>query len=158
MVKGSKIWRAGLSSLAFLALAAAAPSPHGGKAQTLADAAPYIDRANDEWTRAIVTGDAEILSAPYAADGIFITPDGRAIRGKAAVRAMYGDRSARVKVLSASIRSDGRAAHDPENVYEWGTARMRVEDGNVIRQASGRYLTAWHREGKKWVIARNIAF
>jgi ketosteroid isomerase-like protein len=140
---------------AALLLIAAAPS---WQATTLASAAPFIDKANDEWTRAIVSGNADVLSAPYAEHGIFIGPDGSVSIGKAAVRAMYASRPAAVKVLKASIRSDGRAAPDPDDVYEWGTAAMTVKRGDMLKQASGRYLTVWHREGGNWLITRNIAF
>ena len=73
------------------------------KQATVADAVPYIDRANQDWTRAIVAGDADVMSAPYDADGIFIRPDGSTIRGKAKVRQMYAKRPSDVKVLKASI-------------------------------------------------------
>jgi len=98
-------------------LAAAAPS---WQSQALASAAPFIDKANSDWSRAIVTGNAAMLSAPYAADAVFIGPDGTAIHSKAGVRTMYGRRPAKVQVLNASIKSDGRAAADPNDVYEWG--------------------------------------
>ena len=138
-------------------LAAAAPTKDW-KSHALASAAPDIDRANTEWTKAIVTGDAAVLSAPYAANGVFIGPDGKAVNGKAAVRAMYAKRPSGVKVLRATIKSDGRAAHDANDVYEWGTAQMTIKRGKMIRRASGRYLTVWHRQGKHWLITRNIAF
>jgi len=137
-----------------LLVAAAPPS----KSQILASAAPFIDRANDEWTHAIVIGDADVMSAPYAADGIFIGPDGTAIRGRNAVRGMYATRHSDVKVLKASIKSEGRVAADADDVYEWGTAFMTIKRGETVRQASGRYLTVWHRDGKSWLISRNIAF
>jgi len=136
-------------------LAAAAPS---WQSQALASAAPFIDKANSDWSRAIVTGNAAMLSAPYAADAVFIGPDGTAIHSKAAVRTMYGRRPAKVQVLNASIKSDGRAAADPNDVYEWGTARLTVKRGKTIVERSARYLTVWHRTGKSWLITRNIAF
>ena len=136
-------------------LIAAAP---GWRQQALSAAAPFIDKANDEWTRAIVTGDADILAAPYDTNGIFIGPGGAEIRGKDAVRSMYANRKDEVKILKATIRSEGRAAADPEDVYEWGTATMTVRRGGNVRQASGRYLTVWHREGRRWLITHNIAF
>jgi ketosteroid isomerase-like protein len=136
-------------------LAAAAPS---WQSQALASAAPFIDKANSEWSRAIVTGNAAMLSAPYAADAVFIGPDGTAIHSKAGVRTMYGRRPAKVQVLNASIKSDGRAAADPNDVYEWGTARLTVKRGKTIVERSARYLTVWHRTGKSWLITRNIAF
>jgi uncharacterized protein (TIGR02246 family) len=147
------------SSILILAVApllvSAAPS---WQKQALASAAPFIDKANDEWTRAIVSGDAETLSAPYDEHGIFVGSDGSVSIGKAAVRAMYASRPAAVKVIKASIKSDGRAAHDPDDVYEWGTASMTVERGNTVKQASGRYLTVWHHQNGAWLITRNIAF
>jgi uncharacterized protein (TIGR02246 family) len=147
------------SSILILAVApllvSAAPS---WQKQALASAAPFIDKANDEWTRAIVSGDAETLSAPYDEHGIFVGLDGSVSIGKAAVRAMYASRPAAVKVIKASIKSDGRAAHDPDDVYEWGTASMTVERGNTVKQASGRYLTVWHHQNGAWLITRNIAF
>jgi len=136
-------------------LVAAAPS---WQSQTLASAAPFIDKANSDWSRAIVTGNAAVLSAPYASDAVFIGPDGTAIHSKAGVRTMYARRPSKVQVLNASIKSDGRAAADPNDVYEWGTARLTVKRGRTVRQTSARYLTVWHRAGNSWLITRNIAF
>ena len=126
--------------------------------QVLASAAPFIDKANDEWTRAIVTGDADVMAAPYDANGVFIGPDGNEVRGRDGVRIMYSKPRGDMKVLKASIASDGRVAADPDDVYEWGKATMTVQRNGKIKQASGRYLTVWHREGKSWLITRNIAF
>lgn len=145
-----------IASVAFL-LAAAAPAADW-KERTLAAAGPFIDTANAEWSRAIVTGNADVLSAPYAANAVFIGPAGTAIQSKAGVRTMYARRPAGVKVLKASIHSDGRAAADPDDVYEWGTATVSVKHGKSIRQTNARYLTVWHRSGKRWLITRNIAF
>jgi ketosteroid isomerase-like protein len=140
---------------AALLLTAAAPS---WQQRALSSAAPSIDKANHDWTRAIVSGDSDVLAAPYEEHGIFIGPDGSVSVGKAAVRAMYASRPASVRVLKADIHSDGRVAPDPDDVYEWGTATMTVQRGAAIKQASGRYLTVWHHDGARWVITRNIAF
>jgi ketosteroid isomerase-like protein len=141
--------------LAAAPLIAAAPS---WRSEALASAAPFIDKANDEWTHAIVTGDADVMSAPYEPNGVFVGPDGSEVRGRAAVRAMYAKPRGGVKVLKASIHSDGRVAADRDDVYEWGSASMTVERDGKARQASGRYLTVWHRDGKEWRISHNIAF
>jgi len=133
---------------------AAAPS---WRQQALSSAAPFIDKANDEWTRAIVSENAEVMAAPYDANGIFIGPDGSEIRGREEVRAMYA-KPRPVKVIKASIKSEGRAAADPDDVYEWGSATMTVERDGKVGHASGRYLTVWHHSGKHWVITHNIAF
>jgi ketosteroid isomerase-like protein len=136
-------------------LLAAAPSWQAG---ALSSAAPFIDKANNDWTRAVVTGDADVMSAPYEPNGIFIGPDGTEVRGRDAVRAMYAKPRGDVKIVKATIHSDGRAAHDPDDVYEWGTAVMTVKRGDTVRERSGRYLTVWHRDGARWLISHNIAF
>jgi ketosteroid isomerase-like protein len=136
-------------------LLAAAPS---WQQRTIASAAPFIDKANSEWERAIITGNADVLSAPYAKNGVFIGPDGTAVHGKSGVRTMYSRRPRGTKVLSASIHSDGRTAADPDDVYEWGSAQMRLQSKGKTRYVVGRYLTVWHRNGRQWLISHNIAF
>ena len=136
-------------------LIAAAPTV---QQPALASAAPFIDKANEDWTRAIVARDFDVLAEPYDTNGIFIGPDGSVSIGKAAVKAMYAARPASLRVLKASIKSDGRIAHDADDIYEWGTATMTVQRGPDVTQASGRFLTVWHRNGRRWLITRNIAF
>ena len=63
-----------------------------------------------------------------------------------------------VQVIKARISSDGRAAADPDDVYEWGSATMTVRRDGKVKSATGRYLTVWHRDGRAWRITRNIAF
>jgi ketosteroid isomerase-like protein len=136
-------------------LVAAAPT---WQQRALASAAPYIDRANNDWERAIVSGDEKLLSAPYAKNAVFVTPDGTAIHGRTGVRTMYGRRPPGTRVLSANIHSDGRIAVDPYDVYEWGSAQMRTQRKGKTSFVVGRYLTVWHRSGNRWLITRNIAF
>ena len=57
-------------------------------------ASPFIVKANKEWEVAIQTGDADALSRPYHEDGVFVGPDGNAVRGRSAIRAMYAGRAA----------------------------------------------------------------
>jgi hypothetical protein len=71
-------------------------------------ASPFIAKANKEWEAAIQTGDADALSRPYHEDGIFIGPDGNAVRGRAAIRAMYAGRAAsKTRTVAATIQSEG---------------------------------------------------
>ncbi len=136
-------------------IVAAAPS---WQSRTIASAAPFIERANAQWSRAIVSGDSKALSAPYAKDALFVMPDGTAIHGRAGVRTMYARRPAGTKVLRATIHTDGRVASDPDDVYEWGSAQMTVKRKGKQHMVVGRYLTVWHRSGSQWLITRNIAF
>lgn len=136
-------------------LVAAAPA---WQQQALSSAAPFIDKANRDWMHAIVTGDAAVLSAPYAKNGVFVTPDGTAIHGRAGVQTMYSRRPSGVRILHATIKSDGRAAGDADDVYEWGSAQMTVLRRGKQDIVAGRFLTVWHRTGGQWLITRNIAF
>ena len=52
----------------------------------------------------------------------------------------------------------GANAVDPYDVYEWGSAQMRMQRKGKASYVVGRYLTVWHRSGKSWLITRNIAF
>ena len=139
---------------------AASAAPPGAPADPIvAEAAPFIDRANADWGVAIVKGDPDVLSAPYAADGLFIGPDGKVTAGKAGIRAMYASRPKTVEVLEATAASDGRVAADADDVYEWGTATATLKTPTgTTKKSLGRFLTVWHRQGATWVITRNIAF
>ena len=136
-------------------LAAASPP---WQQQAVAAAAPFIDKANSEWERAIVTGNADVLSAPYAKNAVFVGPDGTEIRTKAGVRTMYSRRPKGTRVVKATIHSDGSVAADPDDVYEWGSAQMSLLRDGKRRMVVGRYLTVWRRSGKAWLISHNIAF
>jgi len=124
------------------------------------EAAPFIAKANKEWEAAIQTGDAEALSRPYHEDGVFVGPDGIAVRGRAAIRAMYAGRAAsKARIVGATIQSEGRVAAGPDEVYEWGSGWMSIQSADGTRaKRGGRYLTVWHRQlDGTWVITRNLA-
>lgn len=128
-------------------------------ANPVLEAAPFIDRANQEWGKAIVAGDVATIVAPYAEDSVFVLPDGRAFRGKAAIRQMYESRPKTTQILEATASSDGRVAAGPDDVYEWGSASATVKsEGGTARHSLGHFLTVWHRQGNQWVITRNLAF
>jgi len=69
------------------------------------EAAPFIAKANKEWEAAIQTGDADALSRPYHEDGVFVGPDGNAVRGRAAIRAMYAGRAASKARIAAVLQA-----------------------------------------------------
>jgi uncharacterized protein (TIGR02246 family) len=124
------------------------------------EASSFIAKANKEWEAAIQTGDADALSRPYHEDGVFIGPDGNAVRGRAAIRAMYAGRAAaKTRIVSATIQSEGRVAVSADEVYEWGSGWMDVQAADGTRsKRGGRYLTVWHRQPDgTWVITRNLA-
>ena len=123
-------------------------------------ASPFIVKANKEWEAAIQTGDADALSRPYHEDGVFVGPDGNAVRGRSAIRAMYAGRTAsKARIVAATIQSEGRVAAGPNEVYEWGSGWMFTQSADGTRaKRGGRYLTVWQRQTDgTWVITRNLA-
>lgn len=144
-----------------LAAASAFAAPAVAAAQSsnpVLEAAPFIDRANLDWGKAIVSGDVATIVAPYAEDSVFVLPDGRSFRGKAAIRQMYEARPRTTQILEATASSDGRVAAGPDDVYEWGSASATVKsEGGTARHSLGHFLTVWHRQGNQWVITRNLA-
>lgn len=143
------------------ATASGAAEPTAPRAiNAIDEASPYIAKANKEWETAIQTGDANALSRPYHEDGIFVGPDGNAVRGRAAIRAMYAGRAAsKTRIVAATIQSEGRVAAGSDEVYEWGQGWMSVQSADGTRtKRGGRYLTVWHRQPDgTWVISRNLA-
>jgi uncharacterized protein (TIGR02246 family) len=142
------------------AASGSAEPPTSGGVNALDEASPYIAKANKEWEAAIQTGDADALSRPYHEDGVFVGPDGNAVRGRAAIRAMYAGRAAsKARIVSATIQSEGRVGASADEVYEWGQGWMSVQSADGTRtKRGGRYLTVWHRQGDgTWVITRNLA-
>jgi uncharacterized protein (TIGR02246 family) len=124
------------------------------------EASPFIAKANKEWEAAIQTGDAEALSRPYHEDGVFVGPDGNAVRSRAAIRAMYAGRAAsKARIVAATIQSEGRVAAGPDEVYEWGSGWTVIQSADGSRaKRGGRYLTVWHRQPDgTWAITRNLA-
>ena len=131
----------------------------------VASARPTIARADADWIGAMQAGDAERLAAPYAEDGVFVTPDGTAISGRAAIADFYRRRLAasKAKIVGGGVRYDrivvGGTASAPL-VYEWGRGGATVlgPDGKPAPR-EGAYLTVWKRQADgAWRIVRNMAF
>jgi len=140
---------------------AAEPTVPEDGASPISAASPFIERANKEWEVAIQSGDADALSHPYREDAVFINPDATPVRGRSAIHAMYVARAAAKKrIVAASIRSEGRIAVTPDDVYEWGTGWVLVQSADETRaKVGGRYFTVWHRQPDGiWMISRNLAF
>lgn len=133
---------------------AAAPDP----VSLIASAARTIDRANADWLPAMQRGDAEAVAADYAEDGVFITAKGTAVRGRAAIAALYRTGFAtNGRVVGGGLVQEGVTVSSGM-IYEWGHAWVvySKQDGEK-KVSSGPYLTVWRREPNgAWMIARNI--
>jgi uncharacterized protein (TIGR02246 family) len=143
-----------------LALAAALAAAEPDCATLVASARPAIDHANNDWVRALKASDAPAIAAAYAEDGIFVLPNGSALRGRAAVQQFYASQSrAAASITGGGIETRGTACSDDGLIYEWGqgTLRLRAPDGGETSRG-GPYLTVWKRIDGQWRIVRNLAF
>jgi uncharacterized protein (TIGR02246 family) len=126
---------------------------------SVADAMPFILRANNEWSRAMKSGDADAIAEPYTIDAVFVTAGGDGIRGRTAIRDLYRTRlSGKAPVVSATIERRGAAAGDRDLVYEWGVGTVTTRSaGGMLDTRGGPYLTVWKRqENGRWEIIRNV--
>jgi uncharacterized protein (TIGR02246 family) len=125
----------------------------------VADAMPTIRLANNEWMTAIRSGDADAIAKPYALDGVFVTPDGSSIRGRALIRDFYQSRfGGKSSIVSATLEQQGVVAADHGLVFEWGVGVVttRSTEGTMATHRS-TYLSVWKRaEDGRWEILRNV--
>ncbi|MBS0297589.1 MAG: SgcJ/EcaC family oxidoreductase [Proteobacteria bacterium] len=154
-----RAWMAAFGLVAALAAGAAEAE------DLVASARPTIAKADADWIGAMQAGDAARLAAPYAEDGVFVTPDGTAIAGRAAIEAFYRKRlkASKAKIVGGGVRYDnivvGGTAAQPL-VYEWGHGgAVSVDEAGKRSAREGAYLTVWKRGADgAWRIVRNMAF
>ena len=155
--------------LALLALAAVAIAPRlGAQAATLDSAAvvaaalPDIEAANADWIPGLQTRDADRIVRAYADTGVFVTADGRNVRGRAAIAEMYRSRFPKLApTLRGEVTPVRIWAFAPDVVVEAGHAWLEQqgsEPGAKPVRGGGAYVTVWQRGADgHWHIARNIA-
>jgi uncharacterized protein (TIGR02246 family) len=115
--------------------------------------------AQSEWSSATKSGDADAIAAPYAINAVFVTVDGKSIRGRTAIRDLYRTLlRGKAAVVSATIERRGAAAGDQDLVYEWGVGSVTARSAiGTLDMRSGLYLTVWKRQGNAaWEIVRNV--
>jgi ketosteroid isomerase-like protein len=99
--------------------------------------------------------------APYADDGLFITPGGDVVRGRNAVQQLYAQRIANIAaVVKGELVHAGGTRVSDTLVYEWGRGSLSVQERDGTRStAGGPYLTVWRRSAAgRWQIIRNLVF
>ncbi len=118
-----------------------------------------IAAANAAWLDAMKRQDAVAVAEPYSDDAIFVSPTGDAVRGRAAIEALYRERFQHSgRVVDGRIEDDGLTL-EGALVYEWGHATLRVATaGGGTTTAGGRFLTVWAADASgRWRISRNLS-
>jgi len=116
-----------------------------------------VAKANSDFEVAVTKGDTATIVAPYTLDAVFVSPDGTATKGRAAIEQLYRDRFAKSgpwlesKIESEELMLGGDLA------YEWGRgSSSRLEDGKRVTSLA-RFLTIWQRQTDgAWKIYRNV--
>ena len=142
-----------------LVIAFAAPLAAAPPERVPADARAAIAAANAAWVPAMQRQDVAAIVEPYADDGVFVTPTGESVKGRAAIGQLMRDRFAKTgRMVAGTITQDG-LVRVGDLIYEWGHAEMRLaQEGGAQTSAAGRYLTGWRHEADGgWRIARNLS-
>ncbi len=123
----------------------AAPAVAPG-AETLADVRRAIDRGNAQWSEGWLKGDAAMVAAIFADDGVQLSSSGKIIKGREQIRerqqaAMQGnDPGVKVTVTTVNVWLDGDTA------YETGKYKYEYKEKGKPGVDEGRYVTIWKRQ------------
>lgn len=124
---------------------------------------PYPDASNDafaslrqQWVRNLHDKSVDASLGQYAPDAEFINPDGSRVRGTTELRHFF-------ETITTTYDSD--LVFDSKKVelsgdlaYDSGTYQesLTVRATGKAQQASGSYLTVYHRKNGSWLIAEQV--
>lgn len=116
-----------------------------------------IKKANSDFEIAMTKSDTATIAEPYTADAVFVSPDGTATKGRAAIEQLYRDRFAKsgpaleTRIVSEELMLDGDVA------YERGRGSITRRVGEERATDWARFLTVWRRQPDgAWKIFRNV--
>jgi len=131
-------------SMAFAQTQAKTADP--GDSEALAAVKRAIDKGNAQWSEGWLKGDAAMVAALFAADGVQLTGSGKVIKGPEQIRerqkaAMQGaDPGVKVTVTTTKVWLDGDTA------YETGNYKYEYTEKGKPGKDEGRYVTIWKRQ------------
>jgi len=132
---------------------AAAPSA----SDTLADVKRAIDKGNAQWSEGWAKGDAAMVAAIFAEDGVQLLGSGKILKGPQQIMerqkaAMQGaDPGVKVTVTALTVWLDGDTA------YETGKYKYEYTEKGKPGKDEGRYVTIWKRQKDgSWKLAMDM--
>ncbi|HSS79492.1 MAG TPA: SgcJ/EcaC family oxidoreductase [Thermoanaerobaculia bacterium] len=117
-----------------------------GAAEALADVRRAIDKGNAQWSEGWAKGDAAMVAAIFADDGVQLAGSGKLIKGRQQIMerqkaAMQGsDPGVKVTVTTVNVWLDGDVA------YETGKYKYEYTEKGKPGKDEGRYVTIWKRQ------------
>jgi uncharacterized protein (TIGR02246 family) len=112
----------------------------------LADVRRAIDKGNAQWSEGWAKGDAAMVAAVFADEGVQLAGGGKLVKGRQQIMerqkaAMQGaDPGVRVTVTTVNVWLDGDTA------YETGKYRYEYTEEGKPGVDEGRYVTIWKRQ------------
>jgi uncharacterized protein (TIGR02246 family) len=133
------------------AAAPAEPDP------ALAAVRKAIDKGNAQWSEGWAKGDATMVAAIFAEDGVQLASSGKIIKGRQQIAerqkaAMQGsDPGVKVTVTTTHVWLDGDTA------YETGKYKYEYTEKGKPGKNEGRYVTVWkHQKDGSWKLSMDM--
>jgi len=117
-----------------------------GASETLAEVRRAIDKGNAQWSEGWAKGDAAMVAAIFADDGVQLTGNGKMFKGRQQIMerqkaAMQGaDPGVKVTVTTVKVWLDG------ETAYETGKYKYEYTEKGKPGKDEGRYVTICKRQ------------
>ena len=112
-----------------------------------------IEAVNAKWVELFGKGDFEGVAQLYTVDATAFPPGSAAVRGRAAIGAMWkgmAEQAGNPKVTTLDVKRLGPAA-----AREIGTFSLTTK-GPSPKEISGKYLVVWERIRGQWKLAADI--
>jgi uncharacterized protein (TIGR02246 family) len=133
--------------VSFAALARTSNHPAVTSApDAVAEVRRAIDKGNAQWSEGWAKGDAAMVAAIFAEDGVQLAGNGKLIKGRQLIMerqkiAMQGaDPGVKVTITTVSVWLDGDTA------YETGKYLYEYSEKGKPGKDEGRYVTIWKRQ------------
>jgi uncharacterized protein (TIGR02246 family) len=120
--------------------------PSASSTEGLAQAKHEIDKGNAQWVEGWAKGDAALVAALFADDGVQLVGSGKLIKGRQQILerlkvAMQGnDPGVKATVSTVNVWLDGTTA------YETGKYKYEYTKEGKPGTEEGRYVTIWRRQ------------
>ena len=125
--------------------------------EALVDVRRAIDKGNAQWSEGWAKGEAALVAAIFADDGVQLTGNGKIFKGpqqisehqKAAMQSV--DPNVTVTVTTGTVWLDGDTA------YETGKYKYEYKEKGKPDIDEGRYVTVWkHQKDGSWKLAMDM--
>jgi uncharacterized protein (TIGR02246 family) len=133
------------------------PAPAAGESEALKAVRSAIDKGNAQWSEGWAKGDATMVAAIFAEDGVQLAGNGKIIKGRKQIAELQkagmsgADPGVKVTVTTTQMWLDGDTA------YETGKYKYEYTDKGKPGKDEGRYVTIWkHQKDGSWKLSMDM--